>query len=147
MLNKWLNAETIQLVASVHDWQQAIARVAAPLLAKNIISDDYVEAIYRQHQQLGPYYVLAPGIAMPHARPEEGALALGLSLLVIEDGVCFHSADNDPVYIVAMLSAPDKNSHVELIAQLAELFSCHQDMQAIKQARNIEEVQKIIVYY
>ena len=43
---------------------------------------------------------------MPYARPEEGANALGLSLLKIHQGVNFHSADNDPVQVVVMLWRP-----------------------------------------
>ncbi|XBS68643.1 PTS sugar transporter subunit IIA [Acerihabitans sp. KWT182] len=147
MLNTWLTDETILLTDRVDDWRQAVAQVAAPLLANHIIDAGYVDAIYRQHQALGPYYVLAPGIAMPHARPEEGARSLGLSLLLIRQGVCFLSSDNDPVYLVVMLSAPDNNSHVELIAELAELFSCEQDIQAIRQATTIEEIKKIIAHY
>lgn len=124
-----------------------MARVAAPLIADRTIDAGYVDAIYRQQRELGPYYVLAPGIAMPHARPEEGARALGLSLLLVRQGVCFHSTDNDPVYLVVMLAAPDNNSHVELIAELAEFFSSEQDIQAIRQATNIEEVMDIIARY
>jgi PTS system ascorbate-specific IIA component len=88
--------------------------------------------------------VLAPGIAMPHARPEEGAHALGLSLLNLPHGVKFNSEDNDPVYTVVMLAAPDKHSHIELISELAELFSNEEAMQKIHQAKDIKTIQEIL---
>lgn len=84
---------------------------------------------------------------MPHARPEEGANGLGLSLLTLPQGVKFNSEDNDPVYTVVMLSAPDKHSHIELISELAELFSSDEDMQKIYQAKSISEIQDVISRY
>ncbi len=83
MITTWLPVENIQIVDSVSDWKQAIRLSAQPLLAKETITEEYVEAIFKSHQELGPYYVLAPGLAMPHARPEQGAIKNGLSLLHI----------------------------------------------------------------
>ncbi|PWC15964.1 PTS sugar transporter subunit IIA [Brenneria corticis] len=147
MLNDWLTQDSIQICDRADDWRQAVALAAAPLIAKGAISDSYVPAILRQYDAIGPYFVLAPGIAMPHARPEEGALALGLSLLLVREGVIFHSADHDPVRLIVMLSAPDGNSHIELIAQLAELFSCDEAITALFAARTVEEVLDIIHQY
>ncbi|KAA8996996.1 PTS sugar transporter subunit IIA [Affinibrenneria salicis] len=144
MLNDWLMDDHIQICSRVDDWREAVRLSAQPLLHKKIISAGYVAAILQQCQTLGPYFVLAPGIAMPHARPEEGAGALGLSLLKIDQGVAFHSRDNDPVFIVVMLAAPDSHSHIELIAQLAELFSSNEAMSSLFQAKTKQQIKDII---
>jgi len=106
MITTWLPAENIQIVDSVSDWKQAIRLSAQPLLAKETMTEAYIDAIFNSHQELGPYYVLAPGLAMPHARPEQGAIKNGLSLLHIKQGVSFDAEENDPVYVVIMLCAP-----------------------------------------
>ncbi|MCS3407822.1 PTS sugar transporter subunit IIA [Serratia sp. AKBS12] len=147
MLKDWLTADHIQLCQRLDDWQQAVTLSAQPLLQRGIITADYLTAIFSQYQALGPYFVLAPGIAMPHARPEEGAQALGLSLLKVHQGVHFHSADNDPVFIVVMLSAPDGNSHIELISQLAELFSDSQAMNELFNATNRQQIEDVIARF
>lgn len=144
MLNDWLTPDTIHIRHDITDWREAVKASAQPLLANGTITADYVEAIFAQHEKLGPYYVLAPGIAMPHARPEEGAKGLGLSLLTLPHGVKFNSEDNDPVYSVVMLAAPDKHSHIELISELAELFSSEDEMQKIFAAKDIKTIQEII---
>lgn len=144
MLNDWLTPDTIHIRHDITDWREAVKVSAEPLLANGTITADYVEAIFAQHEKLGPYYVLAPGIAMPHARPEEGAKGLGLSLLTLPHGVKFNSEDNDPVYSVVMLAAPDKHSHIELISELAELFSSEDEMQKIFAAKDIKTIQEII---
>lgn len=144
MLNQWLNEKTIQMLENVEDWPQALEICARPLLASGTITPEYVTAIVAQHHKLGPYYVLAPGLAMPHARPEEGAKGLGLSLLKLSRGVNFGSEESDPVDIIIMLAAPDKHSHVEMIAALAELFSSDEDMAQLHRANTLEEIKNII---
>lgn len=144
MLETWLNGPTIQCREQVDDWQQAVAICAQPLLDAGVITPDYVPAIIRQQHTLGAYYVLAPGLAMPHARPEEGAKAHGLSLLKLQRGVTFNAGEFDPVDLIIMLAAADKHSHIEMIATLAELFSSEKEMEELHQANRKEEIEKII---
>lgn len=83
MLNTWLSDATIALRQNVDSWPQALDICARPLLEAGVIEPAYVKAIVEQHRRLGPYYVLAPGLAMPHARPEEGK---GLRTIAVETG-------------------------------------------------------------
>lgn len=147
MLSKWIFDATITLRQSVEEWPQALEVCARPLLDAGVIAPEYVTAIVEQHAKLGPYYVLAPGLAMPHARPEEGAKGLGLSLLKLEQGVSFGSEEFDPVDIIIMLAAPDKHSHIEMISVLAELFSSDEDMEQLHQAKTLEEIKTIIARF
>ncbi|WP_336996173.1 PTS sugar transporter subunit IIA [Leclercia sp. UBA7405] len=144
MLNKWIFEQTIQLHDSVENWPQALEICARPLLEMNVIAPEYITAIVQQHQKLGPYYVLAPGLAMPHARPEEGAKGLGLSLLKLKEGISFGAGEFDPVDVIVMLAAPDKHSHIEMISALAELFSSDEDMAQLHVATTREEIKAII---
>ncbi|MCX8303669.1 PTS sugar transporter subunit IIA [Enterobacter pseudoroggenkampii] len=144
MLKKWIYDTTITLQESVEGWPQALELCAKPLLDLQVIEPEYVTAIIQQHHTLGPYYVLAPGLAMPHARPEEGAKGLGLSLLKLKQGVSFGAGEFDPVNVIVMLAAPDKNSHIEMISSLAELFSSDTDMDELHQVNTLEEIKTII---
>lgn len=144
MLKKWIYDTTITLQESVEDWPQALELCAKPLLDLQVIEPEYVTAIIQQHHTLGPYYVLAPGLAMPHARPEEGAKGLGLSLLKLKQGVSFGAGEFDPVDVIIMLAATDKNSHIEMISSLAELFSSDTDMAELHQVNTLEEIKTII---
>lgn len=144
MLKKWIYDTTIILQDSVESWPQALELCAKPLLDLQVIAPEYVTAIIEQHQTLGPYYVLAPGLAMPHARPEEGAKGLGLSLLKLKQGVSFGAGEFDPVDVIVMLAAPDKHSHIEMISALAELFSSVEDMAELHRANTLEEIKTVI---
>ncbi|EOZ7539768.1 PTS sugar transporter subunit IIA [Enterobacter hormaechei] len=144
MLKKWIYDTTIILQDSIESWPQALELCAKPLLDLQVIAPEYVTAIIEQHQTLGPYYVLAPGLAMPHARPEEGAKGLGLSLLKLKQGVSFGAGEFDPVDVIVMLAAPDKHSHIEMISALAELFSSDEDMAELHRAKTLEEIKTVI---
>jgi len=138
MITTWLPAENIQIVDSVSDWKQAIRLSAQPLLAKETMTEAYIDAIFKSHQELGPYYVLAPGLAMPHARPEQGAIKNGLSLLHIKQGVSFDAEENDPVYVVIMLCALSGDEHINMITALADIFSDDERLSALLKASLIE---------
>lgn len=144
-LAKWLNYEKIQYVERVADWKEAIQIAGTPLLNEGAISQRYIEAIIRQKEEIGPYFVIAPRIAMPHARPEEGAKALGLSVVKLAEPVVFNADENDPVDTVFMFAAPDSNSHIEMISQLAELLSDEDEMEKVFNARSREELNAILL--
>lgn len=147
MLKNLLTTEVIQIVEQAKDWRDAVALSCQPLIDNGSIEPRYVEAIYRSHEAIGPYYVVGPGIAMPHARPEEGANKLSLALTVIPTGVNFDADENDPVKLLIVLAATDSTSHIEIISQLAQLFDNEQDTQALLQATTVPEILSVIARY
>ncbi|WP_409075069.1 PTS sugar transporter subunit IIA [Pantoea sp. C3] len=144
MLTQWLNADAIHIVDDVIDWQDAVRKSAEPLLAQGAITPAYLDAIFTSHAEIGPYYVLAPGLAMPHARPEQGAHKNGLSLLHVKNGVNFDADENDPVYVVIMLCAFSGEEHIQMITALAELFSDDSRLQQLLSANTLPAIQAVI---
>jgi PTS system ascorbate-specific IIA component len=143
-LAKWLNNEKIQYVESVTDWQEALMIAGRPLLSEGAISQDYIDAIIQQKEEIGPFFVIAPQIAMPHARPEQGAHKLGLSIVLLGTAVKFNSEENDPVKAIFMFAAPDSNSHIEMISQLAEVLSDENTMTQIFNASSKDALMAIL---
>ncbi|KFX05306.1 PTS system mannitol-specific transporter subunit IIA [Pectobacterium betavasculorum] len=147
MLNTLLTPDVVQLLPACDNWRHAIALSCQPLVDNGSIESTYIEAIYRSHEAIGPYYVVGPGIAMPHARPEDGVNKLSVSLTLIRDGVVFHSDGNDPVHLLIVLAATDSNSHIDIISQLAQLFDTPDDVAALINATEIEQVLSVISRY
>ncbi|HBQ3450397.1 TPA: PTS sugar transporter subunit IIA [Klebsiella variicola] len=144
MIRDWLTPDKINVINSIDNWKNAVRLSAEPLLAQGYMAKHYIEAILKSHEELGPYYLLAPGLAMPHARPEQGALRNGLSLLHIKEGISFGSTENDPVYVVIMLCARSGNEHITMIGELAELFSDQQKLERLLKADDIKAIQAVI---
>lgn len=147
MLKTLLTPDVVQVIPQVKDWREAIKIACQPLIDKGCIESRYVDAIYKSHEQIGPYYVLGPGIAMPHARPEEGVNQLSLALTIIEKGVEFGADENDPVKLLIVLAATDNDSHINAIVKLAELFDNQDDIDTLLQAKSKAEVLAVINHY
>ncbi|MEQ5203806.1 PTS sugar transporter subunit IIA [Providencia rettgeri] len=147
MLTTLLTPNVIQVVDRASDWQEAIKIACNPLINNKLIEPRYVDAIIQSHEKIGPYYVLGPGIAMPHARPEDGVNQLSLGLTVLKQGVEFGSEGNDPIKLLIVLAATDSNSHIGVIAKLAELFDNQEDIDSIMQSENVDDILKIIAKY
>ena len=84
---------------------------------------------------------------MPHARPEDGVNQLALGLTVIKHGVEFGSAGNDPIKLLIVLAATDSNSHIGIIAKLAELFDNQDNIDRLQQAESVDEILQVIARY
>ncbi|ANS84865.1 PTS sugar transporter subunit IIA [Vibrio scophthalmi] len=140
MLSTLLTEQRISIVDDISNWQDAIHLVCQPLIESGDIQPEYVDAIINSTLELGPYYVLAPMIAMPHARPEQGVNNNALSLLVVRNGVEFHSEDNDPVKILLLLAAKDSNQHIELITSISEFFCSEEDVLEVSKALEKQQI-------
>jgi len=99
-------------------WQHAVEIACQPLEENGIISGDYSQAIIRETEINGPWYILSPAFALPHARPEEGVLSpeSHLSLLCLENNIEF--PEHPDVRLIIILAAANSNQHIEKIQQL-----------------------------
>lgn len=105
------------LVAS--DWREAIRVAAAPLVEAGAITPAYVDCAIAMVEDAGPYMVIAPGIALAHARPTDGARSLALSVGRFDQPIEFGHPQNDPVRLVFVFASPDNDQHVLLLKGLA----------------------------
>ncbi|NDL62242.1 PTS sugar transporter subunit IIA [Acerihabitans arboris] len=144
MLTDWINKSNVRLINRAKDWHSAVALSVQPLIDQNAVESRYLQAIFTMHEQIGPYYVLGEGIAMPHARPEEGVIKTALSLVIVSEGVEFGSEDNDPVYIIFALAAVDSHSHIEMIVSLSKLFCDEEAVNTLKLAQDEQEILAIL---
>ena len=136
---------SISLQAEAKDWKEAV-RLGTDLLEKaGVVDKRYYGAILDGTAKFGPYYLLAPGLAMPHGRPEEGVLKNGFALVVLKEPVVFGDEDNDPIDILITLAAVDQKSHNEGgIVQVVNLFEDEDNFDRLRAARSHEEVIALI---
>lgn len=136
-----IDNDSIILQASAADWQDAVRIGAECLRRAGVVDERYGPAIIRHTQELGPYYLLAPGLAMPHARPDEGVKKNGFALVTLKTPVRFGHEDNDPIDILITLAAVDAKTHNEEgIGQIATLFEDEANFDRLRACRRPEEV-------
>ncbi|HEY4537491.1 MAG TPA: PTS sugar transporter subunit IIA [Erysipelothrix sp.] len=138
-----IQKENIVMKEKVGNWEEAIRLSAQPLIDNGYIEESYVEAIFENTEKNGPYYVLAPEIAMPHASPQAGVKEAQISLLVMKEPIYF-SKDGFPVRLVFTLAAVDETSHLTSLQKLANVFADEALIQKIIDAQDVDEVCKLI---
>lgn len=129
-----LNEHTVRAKVAVMDWEQATEAVGQLLVEAGKIDPDYIQAMKRVLKELGPYAVIAPGIVLLHARPEDGVRSPCLGLITLTTPVEFGHSENDPVDIVLALGATDKKTHISALQQLAMLLGDEEGLELIRSA-------------
>ena len=145
MLNQLISVETIQVKPSVKDWKEAIRTASDPLFKKGTIHQDYVEAMINNVLEMGPYIVVAPRIALAHARPEQGVNQLGISLLCLKERVSFSKEGRHDVNLIIVLAAVNSETHLKVLSQLASLLSDDEGLRSIFQANSALEVSQLSI--
>jgi len=142
VLKDLLTEKTIKLRARAGNWEEAI-RIGGELLVKNdFVEERYVDAMVSNVREMGPYIVIAPGVAMPHARPEDGVKEVCMSLVTLEEPVVFDNKES--VELILAFGATDHHTHLQALSDLMKLFSSSSYIDAILNASETKEVIDII---
>lgn len=143
--NQLLTEELIVQREKVNDWQEAIRLASKPLLVNGYIQESYVEAMIITIEKYGPYIVLVPGVAMPHAKPVDGSLKLGVSLLQLNEAVNFGNNDKEvPVKLVFVISIADNHSHLETLNTLNNVIEDDETVRNLQSAKTKLEILDIL---
>lgn len=135
-----LTPANITIKYKAASWEDAVRASGRLLVSSGAAQEPYVEAMVNLTKELGPYIVITPGIAIPHARPEEGALHVGFSVVQLDPPIAFGNPDNDPVWLVIGFCSPDASAHVELLMQIARIIGQEGFLEAAKASGDSEEL-------
>ena len=136
--------EAMIVGAPANDWRDAI-RLAGDALARGgATTPDYTDQMIATVEQLGPYIVIAPGLALAHSRPSEAVKSTGLSWVGLSTPVEFGSKKNDPVHLVIGLAALDHEAHLVAMQQLARLVSDKERLTMLASLTDVEAVRAAI---
>ena len=146
MLSDLLTVDKIQFNDQdpTPDWQSAIRLASRPLLDHQDISMQYVDAMIQKVKDYGPFIHLGFGIALPHARPEDGVHRLGMSLLKFENPVYLLDDKKHPIYVFICLAAVDNASHLRALSSLTKILTDKLSVQRLLSAKTTEEVVQLI---
>ena len=135
-----LDEKLIQLSVHAENWEDAVRKAAAPLVSEGKCKESYVDDIIKGVHEYGPYIVITKNVALPHARPESGALDTAIGITKLDTSVEFGNKDNDPVKYLFPLSASDDNKHLAALADLAELLEDQKFFEVLDHAKSPREV-------
>lgn len=134
-----LKRENVQICDTAADWRDAIRIAVKPLEEHGYVESRYKEEIISNVEEMGPYIVIADNIALPHARPEQGALKTQIGVTLFRENVMFDGKDM-PARLFVTLAAKDSNSHLDALMKISELLSDESTVEKILDAPNTEDL-------
>lgn len=101
------------------DWRAAVRAAGVDLVTARAVGRAYVDELVQQIEQAGPYCVVAPGVAVPHAKASGVVRRDALAIVVLDEPVAFGHPHHDPVRVVIGLAATSSKRHLRMLAALA----------------------------
>lgn len=143
-LKEMIKPELIRLNIEATNWEEAVRLAYEPLVQHHYITQNYVEETVRSVKIVGPYIVITKHVALPHTKPECGALSIALGIGVLKSPVKFGNQDNDPVKYIFSLSAIDNQTHLTAMAELLDLFNQKSFFEKLDIANNSREIMEYL---
>lgn len=137
-----LKKEFIQVVDSVENWEQAVRLASNPLLDAKIINENYQEQMIKNIKEMGPYVVLSKDIALPHARPQDGAKSSAIAVLKVKNRVNFTEDKN--VNIVIALACSNDDDHLKTLQFISNTLSDKTKYDALVKTNEVNKIFEIL---
>lgn len=143
-----IDNHSIKLQASADNWVDAIKIGTDMLIESGAILPDYHDAIIDSVTALGPYICIAPQLALPHARPENGVLKTAFALVTLAQPVYFDGED-EPVDVLITLAGSSSDEHMEGLMQVTQVLDDEDsdtgiDLDKLRHCSTPEEIYRVI---
>ncbi|WP_313577679.1 BglG family transcription antiterminator [Lacrimispora sp.] len=141
-LRNFLTEDFIELDVECRIWQEAVVKSAERLLVRGYIEKRYVDAMIRGIELNGPYIIISPGFACPHAGLDEGTKKTGMSLIRLKRPVKFGNGISAKFF--CCLSAVDNETHLPAFINLVNLLENEEFNMKLSRAESAFEAARII---
>ncbi|MEG0330259.1 MAG: PTS sugar transporter subunit IIA [Longicatena sp.] len=138
-----LKESHIQVMPNVKDWKEAIKVAAQPLLNDGSIDVTYVDAMIQTVIDLGSYIVLAPNIALPHARSKNNVFKDSVSLLKLSQPVYFDENEDSRAILIIPIACTSNEGHMEMLGRVAEVLGDLDTIEKLLETNDKDEIYKI----
>ncbi|HDN05306.1 MAG TPA: PTS sugar transporter subunit IIA [Chloroflexi bacterium] len=143
-IKELLPIERIALNVQANDWEDAVRSVGRLMVDTGVVEEEYIEGMIATTKELGPYIVIAPGVAIPHSRPEDGVITTCLAFARLNPPINFGNEANDPVRVLFALGAMDHSEHVEALKEIAEILTDQDQFDKLLKAETVREITEIL---
>ena len=149
MLREFVKLKHYKFAAEASDWREAIAMSCEPLEQDGTIAENYKEDIVKCVEKYGPYIVIMPNVALPHA--QEGANGVhqtAISFMRLAKPVSFEPGNSElDAQLFFTLASCDPQKHLDNMSKLSDLLTNEKVLEALANAETAEDLLRIQEQY
>lgn len=145
LLREFVAAGHYKFAKEAKTWEEAVRMSCEALEADGSIGKDYKEDIIASVKKYGPYLVIMPQVAMPHAQKcGESVKRTAISFMKLERPVSFEPGNpgKDAVLFFTLASCNPK-AHLENITRLSGILSDEETLLGLFHVRTPEDLLKL----
>lgn len=147
MLRRLLEQGYYSIHEGFESWEEALRASVGPLIEAGAVQAQYAESIVASVKRFGPYIVIAPNVAIPHAEDQEHVNETAVSFMKSNRPVSFTDAPDEGVQLFFALCSNDEAKHLQNLRQLMELLMDERLMERLAKAGDAEQFAAIARNY
>lgn len=138
-----ISIDCIQTASHVDTWEDAIILAAQPLLRHGYIQESYIDAMIQTVHDFGSYIVIAPYIALPHARSDGRVNTNSISILKLEHPVYFDKDEDSKATVIIPIACIENEEHLTMLSKIAEVLGDCDCMEKLLHTNDQTELYKL----
>jgi len=143
MFKQLIEKQRIVFAEGFDRWEDAIRAAAQPLLRDGAIEECYIDDMIASVNKFGPYIVIAPDVAMPHAQGGKGVRETAISFMKVNRPVSFSASSEHDARLLFVLASIDNNSHLDMLQALVAAISDDDILAKLPEIQCIADLQKM----
>lgn len=114
-----IDNDSIRLNVRATSWQQAIKMGTDMLECSGAIESRYYHAIIDSVAEHGPYICIAPDLALPHARPEDGVNRTAFALVTLAEPI---EIEGERIRVMITLAGNNADEHMQALREVTQVL-------------------------
>lgn len=143
MFKELIKKQRVMFADGFDRWEDAIRAAAQPLLRDGAIEESYIDDMIANVNKFGPYIVIAPDVAMPHAQGGTGVRETAISFMKVHRPVSFSASREHDARLLFVLASVDNDSHLGMLQALVAAISDDDILAQLPEIQCIADLQKM----
>jgi PTS system ascorbate-specific IIA component len=142
LLREIIESGRVQFVEKAESWEAAIRISCRPLIEDGTIDPAYADEIVAAVREHGPYIVLMPGFALPHAMKNSiNAHGTAIAFMKLAQPVSFdvNNPEKD-ASVFFTLAAVDNEEHLKNMRKLWKMLTNEELCSELRRVQTVEEL-------
>jgi ascorbate PTS system EIIA or EIIAB component len=143
MIKELIEMDRVIFATGFSGWEDAVAAAAQPLIRDKAIGEAYIRSMVECINKYGPYIVIAPDVAMPHAQGGgEGVYQTSMSMMKLQEPVHFSDSPEHDARLLFVLASVDSDAHMDMLQALVEEISDEEFLADLLEINDLETLKQ-----